>query len=316
MTEKTLPTLSIILPTYDEHERLIDAIKSLGQQEYPKDLVEILVIDDGSPEPIDQTSLIKLAIPFKLLLFRNNNNQGRAHSRNTGLRNASGEIIIFLDSDMTVLPTFFSSHVQMHREKSDSIGVGNIIWADEIPDNPLTRYASSRGVHLTNISDEVPFKCFVTGNSSVPKALLDRTGPFDEDFKTYGGEDLELGARLHSKGARFFYIPEALSYHHHSRPLKEFCQLMYDYGLKSLPIVLEKHPVLKGLLRLDFLDRSNLTINRILFRIVLLRPVYLTIFFLTRLGMYWYVPDLFFDYLIWYNRTRGYLKSLTFKTKK
>ena len=313
MTDITLPTLSVIVPTYNERDRLADAIKSLSQQKYPIDLVEILVIEDGSPEPINEKSLVQYAIPFKLLLFRNSTNQGRARSRNTGLQNASGEIIIFLDSDMTVPPDFFSSHAKIHREKHDSIGIGNIVWAEEIPDDPLTRYAASRGVHQINTPDEVPFKCFVTGNSSVPKVLLDRTGPFDEDFKTYGGEDLELGVRLHLRGARFFYVSEALSYHHHSRPLKLFCQLMYDYGFSSLPILLEKQPILKGLLRLDFVNGKILTIKKILYRVALLRPVYWTILFVTRLGMHCYVPDLFFDYLIWYNRTRGYLKSLTKK---
>ena len=306
MTDTSLYSLSVIIPTYNETDRLLEAIKSLSKQTYPKKLVEILVVDDGSTELIDQKTLIRHATPFKLSLFRNKYNQGRACSRNTGLRNASGKIIIFLDSDMTVLPNFFSAHVQMHKTKNNCVAIGNIMWAYQIPNNPFTRYSSNRGVHRTNVSGEVPFKCFVTGNSSVPKALIDSTGPFDEDFKTYGGEDLELGVRLHSKKAKFFYNPQALSYHHHSRPLTEFCKLMYGYGLRSLPIVVEKQPILKDILRLSFLDGKN----RILFRIALFRPVYWTILFLTRLGMYGYVPDLFFDYITWYNRTKGYLKSL------
>ncbi len=310
MTDTKLYSLSVIIPTYNESDRLFEAIKSLSKQTYPKKLVEILVVDDGSTELIDQKALIRHATPFKLSLLRNKYNQGRACSRNTGLRNASGEIIIFLDSDMTVLPDFFSSHVQTHKTKTNCVAIGNIVWADEIPNNPFTRYSSNRGVHRTNVSDEVPFKCFVTGNSSVPRTLIDSTGLFDEDFKTYGGEDLELGVRLHSKQAKFFYNPQALSYHHHSRSLIDFCKLMYSYGLRSLPIVVEKQPILKDILRLNFLDGQN----KILFRIALFRPVYWTILFVTRLGMYGYVPDLFFDYLIWYNRTKGYLKSLNKKS--
>ena len=66
MTDITLPTLSVIVPTYNERDRLADAIKSLSQQKYPIDLVEILVIEDGSPEPINEKSLVQYAIPFKL----------------------------------------------------------------------------------------------------------------------------------------------------------------------------------------------------------------------------------------------------------
>ena len=149
----------------------------------------------------------------------------------------------------------------------------------------------------------------MTGNSSVRKTLLNHVGLFDEDFKTYGGEDLELGVRLHLSGAHFFHLPEALSHHHHLRPLKQFCKLMYEYGLSSLPILLDKQPALEDLLRLSFLQETKTTIKRILFSLALIRPIYWTILFLTNLGMNYYVPDLFFDYIIWYNRTRGYLES-------
>ena len=123
MNDTNLYSLSVIIPTYNETDRLFEAIKSLSKQTYPKKLVEILVVDDGSTELIDQKALIRYATPFKLSLFRNKYNQGRASSRNAGLRNASGEIIIFLDSDMTVLPNFFSSHVQMHKIKNNCVAI-------------------------------------------------------------------------------------------------------------------------------------------------------------------------------------------------
>ena len=309
MTSRLLPFLTIVIPTYNEQERLFNAVNSLSKQEYPANLAEIIVIDDASPESINEQSLTRGALPFELKVFRNCKNQGRARSRNTGIQNASGEIIVFLDSDMTVTPNFLSAHAEFHQNKSAAIGIGNIVWANEIPDNSLTRYVSNRGVHQTSISDEVPFKCFVTGNSSVPKTLLNHVGLFDEDFRTYGGEDLELGVRLHLSGAHFFYLPEALSHHHHLRPLKQFCKLMYEYGLSSLPILIEKQPVLKELLRLSFLQEPKKTIKSTLFNLALNRPIYWTILSLTNLGMKYYVPDLFFDYIIWYNRTRGYLES-------
>tara|TARA_B100000405_G_scaffold297648_1_gene253744 strand:- start:1322 stop:1591 length:270 start_codon:yes stop_codon:yes gene_type:complete len=84
---------------------------------------------------------------------------------------------------------------------------------------------------------------------------------------------------------------------------------MYEYGLSSLPILLDKQPALKDLLRLSFLQETKTTIKKTLFNLALNRPIYGTILFLTTLGMKYYVPDLFFDYIIWYNRTRGYLES-------
>ena len=303
-------SLSLLMPTYDEPERLLASLASLSRQDYPVELVEIIVIDDASPT-LDEEGLRSVLAPFELKLIRNPMNLGRARARNAGLQQAQGDIVVFLDSDMTVEADFLRAHAHAHQISSDpnQVLIGNIVWGPEIPSSALTRYIESRGVHRAG-ENEVHFKCFVTGNSSLRRSLLNRVGFFDEDFTAYGGEDLELGYRLHRGDAHFHYLEKAVSYHNHIRPLDQLCQLMFTYGNRSIPVLLEKHPDLIAILRLGFLREFPLSPKRILLTLALWPPVHKPFYWLAEQMINTSAPDLLFDYLLWYHRTRGYLDTL------
>ena len=302
-------TLSVVIPTYDEPERLEATLKSLSQQDYPHEATQIIVVDDASPH-LDAERLHAAIAPLQLLLLRNEQNQGRARARNAALQVASSDLVVFLDSDMTVGANFLRAHAQRHQNHAEAVFVGNIRFAREIPPTSLTRYLEGRGVHRVDTDKPIPFNCFVTGNSSVRRSSLLRVGFFDEDLTAYGGEDLELGYRLHLAGIPFYYAPEALSYHYHLRSLEPLCRLMQTYGSKSIPILLNKHPELDAVLRLDFIRASALSPRRLALQLSLLSPIHYPIRWVTRWLVKTYVPDLFFSYLFWSSRTRGYIRAL------
>ena len=85
---------------------------------------------------------------------------------------------------------------------------------------------------------------------------------------------------------------------------------MQTYGRKSIPILLHKHPELDGVLRLDFVRVSALSPRRLALQLALLSLVHYPIRWVTRWFVKTYVPDLFFSYLFWSSRTRGYLSAL------
>ena len=302
-----LPAISVIVPTYDEPQRLQQALGSLSRQDYPADKVEIVVVDDASPA-LAEDAVHAAAAGVSLKLIHNDTNQGRARSRNRGIESAEGELLIFLDSDMTVNPDFFSAHARAHACHRGAVVIGNIRFAEQIPRTSLTRYIDRRGVHRLAPGEPVPFKCFVTGNSSIHRSQLLDVGLFDEDFRQYGGEDLELGYRLHRSGVRFQYAPEALSLHNHLRPLEQTCDLMKIYGMHSLPLLIEKHPELADLLHLGFARLTHRSPRRIFFALLLSQTFYWPIHLYARLAMDYFVPERVFEYVWWYHRTRGYLE--------
>ncbi len=302
-------TLSVIVPTYKGGELLRASLESLSRQTYPREAVEIIVVDDGSPE-FDATDLPGYAEPFTVQILRLPDNQGRARARNAGTRAATGRIVIFLDDDMTVEPDFLSAHCRFHLQYGGEVGVGNIRFGAGVAVDSLTRYTESRGVHRYAPGQAIPFKCFVTGNSSVERDRVLRVGLFDEAFSAYGGEDLELGYRLFLDGATFRFAADAHSLHHRARSFDEMCGLMYTYGLQSLPLVLDKHPELSDLLRLDFVWRRKLAPKRLLARLALAQTLYDPVRALVRRRLQGRVPSVLFDYLWWCNRTRGFLAAV------
>ena len=89
------------------------------------------------------------------------------------------------------------------------------------------------------------FDCFYTSNISVPRQmLLQLDHVFDEDFKTYGWEDTELGYRLERNGMRLLYNAEAVADHDHPTDLVRFCRRQYQVGMCSR-VFLAKHPELE-----------------------------------------------------------------------
>ena len=310
------PFLSVVVPTYNEPARLRATLVSLAQQQFPAADVEIVVVDDGSLPALAVEELRALAEPFQLLLRQHEGNQGRAKARNSGIRAARGEVVVFLDGDMTVEPGFLHSHKSFHQiHEANCVCIGNIRFAMSIRPNALFRYIEGRGVHRFESGSAVPYNCFVTGNSSIRRQSLVTTGLFDEDFHAYGGEDLELGYRLSSAGVAFYYEATAVSNHHELRSLAELCDLMSAYGAESIPSILEKHPELASLLRLSFLMNPSAVV-RWAHQLALSPLVQVPVALLLRCLPRGPVPSIFFDYLLWCHRTRAYVRAMDRKKQR
>jgi cellulose synthase/poly-beta-1,6-N-acetylglucosamine synthase-like glycosyltransferase len=90
-----LPKVSIVIPVYNEETAIENRINNIFQCNYPKDKVEIIVIDSGSS---DKTRLIiGSKFPEKVTLISEENRRGKAHAINLGLQSCKGEIIILTD---------------------------------------------------------------------------------------------------------------------------------------------------------------------------------------------------------------------------
>ena len=304
----TVPRLSVVVPTYRAPDQLRALLQSIATQAADTKLAEVIVVDDGTPD-FEPASWEGMTGGFALTVLHQSDNGGRAVARNAGIRIARGDIVIFLDGDMTVEDGFLQAHADFHLQHGSAVAVGAIRWAPEVPDTPFMRYDGSRGVGRFG-AGRVPYKCFVTGNSSVPRQVLIDVGAFDETFSTYGGEDLELGYRLHQAGHEIFYEPLASSVHHGWKGMQGMRQSMATYGAGSLPLLLERHPELIEALRLDFLRQPWWRPRRLVLAAVLWPLIHAVVYRLALWGEAWgYVPALCFDYLWWYERTRGFLQA-------
>lgn len=91
-----LPSVSILIPAYNESNSIEKTIKNILKIDYPKEKLEILVIDDGST---DDTYKIAQKYKNKILKVFTKKNGGKANAINFGLRHAEGEFVVVMDAD-------------------------------------------------------------------------------------------------------------------------------------------------------------------------------------------------------------------------
>jgi glycosyltransferase involved in cell wall biosynthesis len=230
---------SVIIPAYNAERTLPLVLNSLILQDFSN--FEVILVDDASQ---DQTANIahEFASQLSLQIIQNRENQGRARARNLGIQKACGDILILLDSDIEVKPNFLSLHLSVHDQAKRVVGIGVMAYPPDLADRALARYYSQRGAAKLKPGQSVPGKYFISCNASLPRSLFNEVGGFDQDFRVYGGEDLEMGLRLEKNGARFEVLREAIGIHHHLRPLSQVIETVTTYGRTGLPLVLSHHP--------------------------------------------------------------------------
>jgi glycosyltransferase involved in cell wall biosynthesis len=264
--EKYKRKASVILSSYNAKERLFLALSSYKLQDFPKDHFEVIVVDDGSTD--DTFRLInQLDVDFDLKYICHPENLGRACARNSGINEASGEILIFSDSDMIAEPSFISKHI-LHHSKKDKIFVGGSFWnkihrnynektgkymppikPEDLKDEQFfyaaskqpfahhyERYIKKFGSNLNGF--EFPWMYFVVMNCSVKAKHLKQLGVFDEQFeRSYGGEDEELGYRLWKGGLKGIADPSIKNYHQEHKRFEN----QTNESNKNIQFIIQKH---------------------------------------------------------------------------
>ncbi|MFC1692405.1 glycosyltransferase family 2 protein [Candidatus Latescibacterota bacterium] len=242
--------LSVVVPAQGKENLLVRCLASLGLSLPDGGDFEVCVVDDGSG--LDSERVLAAAAPRYPLIWRSFNSvKGRSAARNKGISSTSGDIIVFLDSDMEVGKGFIRAHIESHREHPRTAVIGSITWPKK---GSFLRYIGSRGVAKLKPGNPLPPWYFITGNASVERKDLPSHDPFDETLPGWGGEDLDLGLKLHAAGMKFRHAPDAVAYHNFDGSLTEHIRRTELYGRDTLPVLVNRHPELKTTLKLDLLD--------------------------------------------------------------
>lgn len=197
------PLLTVQLCTYNRRALLGRVLGALFDQDLDPDAYEIILVDDGSTDGTYEEIIVRLQPPCAFHVVRQKN-AGLAAGRNAGIARARGTYILFMDDDVLATRGLLSAHLRFHAAHPRAIcraGVINVVSFDDLP---APRYT------LRNYSGAF----FWTTNVSLTLALLREAGGFDERFREYGWEDLELGFRLRQLGVPSMLARDAIVYHY------------------------------------------------------------------------------------------------------
>lgn len=223
-------SLTVVIPTYNRCDTLEKAISAYLLQTDAQEIAEILVVDDGST---DATATVVAQMsnqsPIRIRYFRQEN-KGPAAARNSGIREATTDLILFTDDDIIPSTTLVAEHIAWHRSfplLSDAV-LGRVIWSPEVNPTPFMNWYGTNGplfgfARLEGRT-EVEYRYFYTCNLSVKKEFLRNNGTFDEDFKVAAYEDIELGYRLSKAGLRLRYNRDALASHQQYVSFADACR--------------------------------------------------------------------------------------------
>ncbi len=231
MTLKS-PRFSIVIPTYNRSKFLITALKSVLRQTFTD--FEVIVVDNCSTDNTSEVIQPYLA-DGKVRYIRHDKNYERAVSRNTGMENAKGEFLTFLDSDDTAKPnnlelanafTQANPEVKIFHNLYNLVNEsGNLVYRVKFPDLKKVHWYIIQGNFLSCIGVFIHRDIY-------------RTYRFDTNLEIIGSEDWDFWLRILAdyKLGRIDAVTN-LILHHENRTIKS---IPLDDVIKRKKIIIDK----------------------------------------------------------------------------
>lgn len=200
--------VTVVIPAYNASGYLEETIESVLQQSFTD--FELLVIDDGSTD--DTTGIVhRYSQKDSRVRLFSQINQGVSVARNTGIHQAKGKFIAFLDSDDLWLPNKLAVHVQhlsTHPKLGMSFGRVEFMSFDGKPTGQLSNPRLSN-ITPKHLYEENP--AITPSNAVIRRDVLDQIGGFDRELSGYA--DAELFLRVSCYGWQVEGIDQILVYY-------------------------------------------------------------------------------------------------------
>ncbi len=228
---------SIIVPVYNRPDEIKELLDSLSAQTVKP--FELLIIEDGSKERCDH--LLDCYRSSFTIHYYFKPNSGRSDTRNYGMERATGDYLLFFDSDV-ILPPFYFERLQTAMKESYCDCFGGPDAADasfsdiqKAVNHSMTGFWTTGGIRGGKVVAEK--FCPRTFNMGFSKAVYDKVGGFEDMM----GEDIDLSIRIREAGFVTRLIRETFVYHKRRVDLGRFFKQVNNFGQARIWLQI-KHP--------------------------------------------------------------------------
>ncbi len=225
------PRVSIVIPVLNEGERIEKCLDSLLSLNYPKERLEIIIIDDGSTD--GSTEVIMRYSKEHGMAYLRTERLGPSRARNLGVGNAGGEFIAFTDADCIVDGEWINELLKGFLDENTA-GVGG---SQKSPDDEtdfgkdvqhIFELLGFAGEYIKTGKEIRETEHNPTCNVMYKKKVFDEVEGFVSDI--WPGEDVELDYRIKKRGHCLTFNPGALVYHYRPETLGQFRKMLRSYG--------------------------------------------------------------------------------------
>ncbi len=222
-------SFSIIIPTYNRPEQLANCLRSLQALNYPRDCVEVIVVDDGSDmslTPVVDSAKGEGDLNIRLLVQEN---AGPGAARNTGVAQAKGDYIAFTDDDCMPKPDWLEKIAAHLKRLPQALIGGHTLNA--LTNNPYSSASQQLIDYLYSYfhKQETSIRFFTSNNMGVAKETFLAVGGFNADLRI-ASEDRELCDRWRQNNHPLIYAPEVNIVHAHDLSFRSFWKQHFSYG--------------------------------------------------------------------------------------
>lgn len=220
--------VAVVVAHYEQQRQLDLVLAALALQDHPRDLLEVVVADDGSTVPprVAPSDLPVTVVRQDDLGFR------AAAVRNLGAAHTDADVLCFLDADTVPEPSYVRRVSRLATVLPDAVTVGRRRHADlsgwtpadlpgwwagssaptELTEPRWLRDAYARSGDLLRV-DRGSYRFVISSVLCCGRELFDDIGGFDESFVGYGGEDWEFAHRAVVNGAVLYHARDAVAWH-------------------------------------------------------------------------------------------------------
>lgn len=227
----TRPRCTVVVPAHDRPRALARCLEALARLDYPADRFGVVVVDDGSPEPLRPVAERAREGGLDVACVRQEN-AGPAAARNRGAAASDASILAFTDDDCRPEPGWLDRlALTVEAEPSALVG-GRTVNA--LPDNPWSEASQQLVAYLYEYylppSGPRPRAFLTSNNMAVAREPFVAAGGFSELFPDAAAEDREFCERWMAAGRDLRRVPEAVVRHHHPLDAISFLEQHFRYG--------------------------------------------------------------------------------------
>jgi len=239
--------VSIIIPCRNEEKYIGKCLDSIIRQDFPKENLEVLVID-GMSEDKTEEIVAKYASKYSFIKLLDNSKKFTPFGLNIGVKEAKGEIILRMDAHASYEKDYISKCLKYLKEyNADNVGgilktlpAENTISAEAIALS--LSHPFGVGTSYFRLGAKEPREVDTVFGGCYKREVFEKIGLFNENLKR--SQDIEFNLRLKRTGGKILLVPDIISYYYPKSNLEDFFLHNFEDGTWAvLPLKFVKTPL-------------------------------------------------------------------------